>query len=79
MSLTEFRDCRKCEGEGKCPHCEGMGDRWCACPTCGNEHEEDCEDCGGDGKCMWCHGAGVVRITDAEREAAGQLRIELAA
>jgi hypothetical protein len=72
MTAPETKACEQCGGDGCCPMCEGDGFIECCC-DCGDWHTKDCEECDATGKCVACRGDGDERLTDREREAAGQL------
>lgn len=83
MSLDDTKPCRECDGSGRCDECMGDGVTGCEC-ECGDIHDRRCEACDdwatseyGDGRCYLCHGTGRVPLTDADREAAGQLALKV--
>lgn len=81
--MNETQPCPDCRytfpgepaaSDGTCSECCGEGWVECTCSTCGDPHTADCEECGATGRCPRCNGSGQAPVTDAEREAAGQLR-----
>lgn len=63
-----YRDCSKCEGSGKCPHCNGYGRVRTNITTMYDSRfpgdtkiiTQQCGSCEGSGQCKFCIGAGKV-------------------
>lgn len=75
--MRETRECPDCCGAGwlNCEDCLGCSYLPCRC-ECGDLHDRECETCHGTGAVTcFCGGSGVVTVSDAEREAAGQLNV----
>ena len=66
----DTKPCWRCEGSGKCPECEGVGES--DCHECGVGTIR-CDDCDQTGECWMCDGTGTERVTDIDLEKAGQL------
>ena len=62
-----MKTCPDCDGDGKCPKCNGLG----------KAGSKDCPECGGDGDCPDCAGKGKVPTKEARTYVAknGMIRV----
>lgn len=72
--MSDTKPCPNCNGKGECPTCLGTSDHECYCDECEIYARHGCATCDETGECWVCDGTGQLALTDADREAAWQLK-----